>query len=139
MTAPSISDLSQIAGPASLYFGWGLVIAGVVGACATLVLVMLPTGWRKVTARVMKAAPSRDGETDANVAYAFGSRRFSGHVTLAKDTFVDDIVTIEYDAFAPKNIRRPSWSKQAAVFYCLPVMWTVVLTGATIIANLPPM
>lgn len=118
------------------WLGWGFVMAGVLGACATLVLIMVPSGWRKVNARVIKVS-QMGSHAGAVVEYAFGSRQMSGQVDLDNDTYVDDIVTIEYDAFSPTKIRRSTWNKQAAVFYGLPLMWTTILTGATIIANLP--
>lgn len=127
---------SHLFAPWSPTLGWGLVISGVLGACAILILIMMPSGWQKVNAQVVKVDPL-GSHTDAHVTYAFGARQMSGQVSLANDTYTGDIVTIEYDAFDPTKIRPASWSKQAAVFYGLPLMWTTMLTGATIIANLP--
>ena len=131
-----MTSISRTLGPWMPSIAWGLVIAGVMGACAILVLIMFPTGWQKVNARVVETE-FIDSNNESKVVYAFGSRKMSGHVSLGRDTYIDDVVTIEYNAFDPAKIRPARWSKQSAVFYGLPLMWTIMLTGGTLIANLP--
>ena len=114
--------------------GWSLIVAGVVSVCAALVALMVPSGWQKIDARVEETT-SHEGLTRAQVVYAFGSRTMRGALDLRPDTFRGDIVTIEYDAFDPAKIRRASWTKRETVWYGLPAMWVLILTGAILVAR----
>lgn len=113
--------------------GWTIVTLAFVGACAILAFAMMPSGWQKIHARVKQVfAQSRKG-TDAQITYAFGSRELSARIFLKSHVSAGEIVVVEYNAFEPERVRETSWSKRDAVFYGLPLTWSVILTGFVII------